>query len=97
MRRAIAWPMRPRPMKATFTTNLRSSISSDRRVTVITYNRAANGTKNRTFAPPDVPQPRPGNLEIRNCGDHQVETCQIGCGFGQIGRASCRERVWQYV
>src|SRR3546814_9879430 len=34
------------------------------------------------FAPPDVPQPRPGNLEIRNCGDHQVETCQIGCGFG---------------
>src|SRR3546814_10146412 len=71
--------MRPRPMKATFTTNLRSSISSDRRVTVITYNRAANGPKNRPFAPPDVPQPRPGNLEIRNCGDHQVETCQIGC------------------
>src|SRR3546814_17775266 len=71
-----------RPMKATFTTNLRSSISSDRRVTVITYNRAANGPKNRPFAPPDVPQPRPGNLEIRNCGDHQVETCQIGCGFG---------------
>src|SRR3546814_12506539 len=74
--------MRPRPMKATFTTNLRSSISSDRRVTVITYNRAANGPKNRPFAPPDVTQPRPGNLEIRNCGDHQVETCQIGCGFG---------------
>src|SRR3546814_14677313 len=74
--------MRPRPMKATFTTNLRSSISSDRRVTVITYNRAANGPKNRPFAPPDVPQPRPGNLEIRNCGDHQVETCQIACGFG---------------
>src|SRR3546814_2349730 len=59
-----------------------SDVCSSDLVTVITYNRAANGPKNRPFAPPDVPQPRPGNLEIRNCGDHQVETCQIGCGFG---------------